>query len=86
MIIYGGKNGTHNEVKARMARVNIFVRFLRISPKDISIIDGGFREKLSIELWLYKKGENPPIPTPTVEAKDVKLKGFTKISKYPCGY
>jgi hypothetical protein len=86
VIIYGGKNGTHNEVKARMARVNSYVRFLRISPKDISIIDGGFREKLSIEFWLYEKGENPPIPTPTVEAKDVKLKGFTKISKYPCGY
>ncbi len=86
VIIYGGKNGTHNEVKATIARVNSHVRFLRISPKDISIIDGGFREKLSIELWLYEKGGNPPIPTPTVEAKDVKLRGFTKVSKYPCGY
>jgi hypothetical protein len=84
VIIYGGKNGTHNEVKAIRARLNGHFDSMGLPPQLIPIIDGGFREKLSIEFWLYEKGKNPPIPIPTVDAKDVKLKGFTKIYKYPC--
>ena len=52
-------------------------------PKPI-IIDGGFREQMSFRFWLYYPGEFLEMPSPTVDPKDVKLKGAEKIRGYNC--
>jgi hypothetical protein len=33
-----------------------------IDADQLAVVDGGYREKLSIELWLIPEGANPPIP------------------------
>jgi hypothetical protein len=83
IIIYGGKYGRRNEVKAKIAKVKANLRSILLLNR-IKFIDGGFRENLSIELWLGESGKSAPIATPTVDSKDVKLKGFAAISNSPC--
>lgn len=83
LIAYGGKEGKKDEAKARLARMSYYLSEIRGVPKPI-IVDGGFREKMSVRLWLYYPGEFLPVPSPTVDAKDVKLKGAVKIRRYNC--
>jgi hypothetical protein len=84
IIVYGRKNGRRNEVKARIASMKASLIMRGVGTKRVTFIDGGFREKLSVEMWLVEKGKNAPVPTPTIEAKDVKLKGFARIYNEPC--
>ena len=39
----------------------------RISYKDIILVDGGYREKNTLEFWIAPKNAEPPEPTPTFE-------------------
>lgn len=86
IIVYGGKYGKRNEVKAKIADIKANLKNRRLSANRVTFIDGGFRENLSVELWLMEKGKSPPIPTPTVDAKDVKLKGLARIINSSCMY
>lgn len=83
LIAYGGMEGKKNEAKARLARMSYYLSETRGVPKPI-IIDGGFREKMSVTFWLYYPGEFLEMPSPTVDAKDVKIKGAEKIRGYNC--
>lgn len=81
IIVYGGKNGKRNEAKARLAKFKAYLINARgLSPERITTIDGGFREKLSVELWLTEKGKSAPAPSPTVKLEDVKLKGSINVN------
>lgn len=83
LIAYGGKEGKKNEAKARLARMSYYLSENRGVPKPI-IVDGGFRENPMVSMWLYYPGEFLPMPSPTLNAKDVKLKGVEKIRGYNC--
>lgn len=85
IIAYGGKVGKHNEAKARLAWMKAYlVQNRGISSERVITIDGGFRETRQAELWLIEKGKDAPIPSPTVNKKDVKLKGWARIVNEPC--
>lgn len=87
IIVYGGKRGKRNEAKARAARMKAYLVQTRgLSTNRIFIIDGGFRETISTELWLIEKGKNLPVPTPTVNRKEVRFKGTARIINRSCGY
>ena len=45
--------------------------FLKADMKDFEIVNGGYREFLSIEMWIVPEGAQPPELTPTVDEKDV---------------
>lgn len=86
MIIYGGKTGKRNEAKARAARMSYYLtKSTGVDPERVKIIDGGYRDTLSGEIWILRPGDDSPVATPTVAAKNVKLKGTAKIRKYNCG-
>jgi hypothetical protein len=56
-----------------------------MEAERLIVVDGGFRKKLSYEMWLVPEEMEPPAPNPTVSRKDVKLKrGKTKLRS--CGY
>ena len=76
VIAYGGRRGTaRHEMQVRRARIKRYLVTQRgINPKRISVVDGSFREKQSIELWLVPEGEEMPKATPTVSPKVVKYK------------
>jgi hypothetical protein len=86
IIVYGGRRGRRNEAKARAARMKYYLMHNRgLNKNRVITLDGGFREKLMGELWLVKGGESAPIPTPTVDPKDVRLRGRVRIRGYYCG-
>lgn len=86
IIIYGGKTGKRNAAKARAARMAYYLRKARgLDASRFKTIDGGYREKLSGEIWILSPGDDAPKATPTVSAKNVKLKGTAKIRSYNCG-
>ena len=48
--------------------------------KKIQVIDGGFRETATTELWIVPPGASPPKPTPTVKPEDVTHCPFLSVS------
>lgn len=57
------------------------VKFRSVPTDKIIFIEGGFREKFTIEFWLVPFGANPPQPTPTLS----KIKQRKPIH-HPYGY
>lgn len=85
IITYGGRSGKRNEAKAVLARLRAYLVQARgINPERVKIIDGGFKETLTTELWIFERGKGSPALTPTVDRKDVKLKGRA-IIRDSCG-
>lgn len=76
VIVYGGKHGTaRHEVSQRRARIRRYlVKNRGIEPARVRVIEGGFREEVTVELWLVASGAKLPEPTATVLPKDVKYK------------
>jgi hypothetical protein len=74
VIAYGGQRGmARSEMQVRRTRIKRYLVNNRgIAPKRITVVDGGFRESLSIELWLVPSGAAIPKVEPTISHKDVK--------------
>lgn len=70
IIIYQGKNAlpADNEVSAYEKIIRNQSSFRNFDASRFTFLNGGFREELSIELWLIPSGANEPTPTNTVSA------------------
>jgi hypothetical protein len=42
-----------------------------IEPNRVVVIDGGYRDKYRIELWLVPEGASPPPPAPTISQSQI---------------
>jgi hypothetical protein len=72
IIAYGGRRGRAGEAQARADRAkNYLVNQRGIDPTRIVTVDGGFREDLTVELWLVPSGANAPTASPTVDPSEV---------------
>jgi hypothetical protein len=60
------------------------VNFRGIDPERIVLVDGGYRENHSVDLWLVPANAKPPKPTPTLKEKDIKFRKG-KASDKNCG-
>jgi hypothetical protein len=62
IIVYGGRRGMRrDEVRVRAARMRRYLVETRgVSSKRVAVVDGGFREKLTVEFWRLARGEKPP--------------------------
>ncbi len=76
VIVYGGRHGTaRHEIRQRKARIRRYlVKNRGIEPVRVHVVEGGFREEVTVELWLVAGGAKLPEPTATVLPKDVKYK------------
>ena len=72
--------------QARVARLKPYLVNLRgIDARHIVVIDGGYRETWTAELWIVPKGANPPTPTPTLKPREIRYrKGRPRKSDYRC--
>lgn len=75
VIIYGGNNGKRGEVEAHIRGIKQAFHLKGINEQ---ILKGGFREKLTVELWIVPQGADLPNPTPTLDEKKVRFKGVSK--------
>ena len=72
ILAYGGRMSPINQVEKLMSRVRDYLVTKRgIDASRLEVINGGFREEDSVELWIVPSGASAPRPTPTVQAGEV---------------
>ena len=84
IIVYAGREGSRvNTALAYGERMKKYLATSRDFDKErVTVIDGGFREKLSYELWLASPVAESPKPKPTVAKERIKLReGRTKLRR-----
>jgi hypothetical protein len=73
VIAYGGRTSRIGQADRLGARARDYLVMQRgIDPSRIVVMNGGFREEDCVELWIVPSGATPPVPTPTVQAGDVR--------------
>lgn len=66
--VYGGRNAHGKDIEARKRLFANHFRFRDFDTKRITLVNAGFREDVSTELWLVPPGADNPSPTPSVDA------------------
>ena len=74
------------EAAARAARMKPYLTDRRgLEAERVIVINGGYREQWAAELWIVPGGAEPPKPTPTLKAKDIKFRrGRVGRREYEC--
>jgi PEGA domain len=73
IIAYGGRMSPVGQVEKLMNRAREYMITQRgIDASRLSIVNGGFREEDSVELWIVPSGAAAPQATPTVQAGEIK--------------
>lgn len=73
IIAYGGRRSPLGQVEVLMKRARDYLVSDRgMDASRLVVINGGFREEDSVELWIVPSGAAGPRATPTVQAGDVK--------------
>jgi hypothetical protein len=92
IIFYGGRRfrgrlPKRGEAAARAARIQPYLVQRRGIPTDqVVIINGGYREKWQVELWVVPPGASMPAPRPTIPVEKIKFrKGKANPRDYQCG-
>lgn len=80
LVCYGGRVGRAGEARRRCARAKGYLSgYRRVPAEQVVTVDGGYREELTVEVWVVPPGAAPPGPTPTVGAGEVRfVKGKSK--------
>lgn len=89
IIVYGARRGDRRgEVRKRITRIGDYlIRVRGVAQNKVTVIHGGYREHMAIELWLKPESRNAPVAVPTVQPKDVKFrKGRIKKWEYNCDH
>ena len=72
ILAYGGRRSPIGQVEKLMSRARDYLITQRgIDASRLVVVNGGFREDDSVELWIVPSGAAAPQPTPTVQAGDV---------------
>jgi hypothetical protein len=72
ILAYGGRMSPLGQVEKLMSRSRDYLITQRgIDASRLVVVNGGFREEDSVELWLVPSGAAAPKPTPTVQAGEV---------------
>ena len=73
VLAYGGRASHQGQADRLLARARDYLVTQRgIDASRIILVNGGFREDNSVEVWIVPRGAAPPQPTPTVQAGDVR--------------
>jgi hypothetical protein len=72
ILAYGGRMSPVGQVNTLMSRARDYLVTRRgIDASRLVVVNGGFREEDSVELWIVPSGAAAPQPTPTVQAGEV---------------
>jgi hypothetical protein len=84
VFVYAGKRPCIGETQAKIARIkNHFVKTRGIKPERVILQDGGYREELAVELWLWLRTLEfgPPSATPHIDPSEVKMRNCDPASR-----
>lgn len=83
ILAYGGKNSClweEGNLRAERAR-NYLVETYRLDGDRVIAFDGGYRENLTVDLFLSSRTGCGPMPTPTLRRSEFENEGFC-LEKY----
>lgn len=73
VIAYAGRNSRAGAADKLLNRAKDYlVQKRQLDQSRIVTVNGGYREEDCVELWVVPRGAEPPKPTPTIQAGDVK--------------
>lgn len=73
IIAYAGRMSPVGQVEKLLSRAREYIVTHRgIDAARLTLVNGGFREDDSVELWVVPSGAAAPQPTPTVQAGEIK--------------
>ena len=78
VLIYCGKVCRYGEVESHIRGIELKIHTRKAPRNRLKIIAAGYREKLTVELWLASDGNAAPVPRPTINIKQV---AFTKATR-----
>lgn len=82
IIVYGGRRSERGEVKEYRERFRRYLVDTRgVDAARFVIVHGGFRERLTVQMWFRHPGTCAPVPTPTVDPEDVIFKKRRRSSR-----
>ena len=100
IVFYGGRRQSYpfchssrkrlprrGEAQARAARLKPYLLngWPTLDPQRVVVIDGGYRETWSAELWIIPRGGTAPKPTPTVKIQNMRFRrGKIRKGDYYC--
>ena len=74
IIVYASRRARAGEAHARANRAREYLeRYRNVDVGRVAAIDGGYREDLSVELFVGTADGGPPAPTPTVQESEVQI-------------
>jgi hypothetical protein len=74
ILCYGGRVGRAGEAQRRCSRAKSYVNKQRgVEASRIVTMDAGYKEDLTVELWVVPSGGVPPLPSPTVDPSEVRF-------------
>ncbi len=84
IIAYGGRRGRAGEAQARADRAKDYLVTTRgIDAGRIQTLDGGFREDLTVELWIVPQGATSPTASSTVDPSEVQSTPVRRTRRRP---
>jgi PEGA domain len=73
IIVYAGRTSRAGTAERLGARARDYLTRERgLDPSRFTVVNGGYRESDYFELWIVPQGAQPPQPTPTVQASEVR--------------
>lgn len=76
ILVYGGRRSCRNEAQLRANRAkNYLLTSHRIPAERIITVDGGYREELTVELFIVSGSATAPYAAATVDASEVEITG-----------
>jgi hypothetical protein len=67
IIIYAGRDGSRKNVAWVTRNINQWIKFRHFDRSRMTIVDGGFREEMTVEFYLVPAGVADPKPAPTLD-------------------
>lgn len=91
--VYNGKAKRRVEVRSLPVRGEAQLRIFPlkdylinsrgVEESKIEVINGGYRQEFTIELWIVPSGAKPPPPMPTLKETEIKFrKGKVNLREY----
>jgi hypothetical protein len=70
-------NPMRNEYRDFQKGFMIRAAFQKVDMTNFILVNGGYRERMAVEVWLVPAGAEPPKPLPTIDEKTVKFRKGT---------
>jgi hypothetical protein len=85
IIVYGGRTGKRGEIEAHIRGIKKAFALKGIDLERSPVVNGGYREKLTVEFWVVPAGAETPVPSPTVLPEKARTRGRSpKTVTYEC--